>query len=385
MTYDTEAHHQDNKIIQGMTEKLYKLRGIECQKCDMNKKYNKAKPLLSSVTKDLLKHLNFVVHRTLWEELHDRMVYYYTWQNEKSRSKRIPFFRNTLHNEVVPEWLSVKKKIKGPLLHFDTHDDMDIVENAKNKCLSQKEIKKGACGFINHPVTCMLWTKNVDKVIWCMPKWVYDNDACYDQVLAIKGKDMRYLRSSEQKKDKFLCVGTTEIVKDINFESYNFSHPFVFCRQHTQTQKQWDKLSTKIEKYYILDIDLDFFSCNGEKVSKTVYMRDFTDLCSTGRVSGLPPLINPREERRSKQGADIIKDLEKEAKMIQKRVQVFINGIKYLKRKGKIPCIINISDSAASFFSGKTKRAVVTNSYCPKYFVPYIHSLLIPELLKISN
>ena len=53
--------------------------------------------------------------------------------------------------------------------------------------------------------------------------------------------------------------------------------------------------------------------------------------------------------------------------------------------KGMTPSVIDISDSTMSLFSGHFDGALFTNEYCPKYFVPYIHSLLITGLVKIYS
>lgn len=385
MSYITESQHDGNIIIQKITNKLYNLRIIEHSRFTLSYKYKKAKPVLNEVIKELMMFLDFIVHRKLWEELHDRNAFYYEYLNDITKKHKIPFFIHTLHNQVVPDWLAVQNKIKGPLLHFDTHDDMDVVVNAKNTCLNIKEIKNGACGMINHPVTCMVWIGHVDKVVWCMPKWVYDNDNKFEQALVINGKDMFYIRDNEQPKDEYIMTDTTKIVSKnkLNSSLYDFYKSFILYRKHVIDMKGWKYLNTIIDKYYILDIDLDFFACEGEKLTKKEYFKYFGDLCSIGRISGYPNLLTPRDERDNYESKVLNKLLNKEANLIYKRITDFLNGVKFLKSKGKIPCMINISDSAASFFSGLNSRAVITNSYCPKYLVPFIHFYLITGLNKI--
>ena len=67
----------------------------------------------------------------------------------------MPLFRVTLHNEMIVWWIKAKNidKLKGPLIHFDTHDDMGEPGSTDNLLLSDGSldtdgIMKGACGQI---------------------------------------------------------------------------------------------------------------------------------------------------------------------------------------------------------------------------------------------
>lgn len=394
--YETESNYKHNEILQNITIKMYKLRIIESQKKSLKYKFKIANPILKNIFNKLLKINNYVVYRRLWDELHDRQAFYYDYCNRqmfKKKSKKCPLFRHTLHNQVVPDWLKFFKKNKHtqlPILHFDTHDDMNIIENVNKSCLDLKEINKGACGLINHPITCMIWIGQVDNVIWCIPKWVYDNNISLEQALVIKNKSgirsMMYIRDDTQPVDKYILPYTTKIVNKnkMNSEFYDFYKEFKFNRYHITNN--WSKLNKIINKNskYILDIDLDFFCCEGSKLDKSEYKKTFGDLSSTGRISIFPNFSNPRNELENPDAIKINKKILKEIKLIDNRIKIFLNGIKYLKSRGKTPCIINISDSTASLFSGMNERAVLTNSYCPKYLVPYINNKLINGLKKLK-
>lgn len=392
---ETEASDEYNKGISEMVDILYYLRKIEFSSQSMSVKYEKARFLLNKVTKLLTSKNNFVVYRTLWEELHDRMVYYYDYLNKENIKQPIPLFRETLHNEIVKWWLRCKKRgiLKGSLVHFDTHDDMGLPDNPKqlmknNGKLNEQGVRQGACGKIFWPITCMLLSKGIDHVIWAMPKWVYDDNAEFSQVLVWENDgEMSYLRHPKQKKDKFRIKPDIRIASKYeldNPENFKFFHTHRLNRLKVNTSSGWKKLATIInDSRFVLDIDLDFFVCNGDKHSLSSYMKDFDDLESDGRIHGMPGIVTPRESYSDENSKKYIRNLNKEMTAIIKRINIFLDGLITLKKLGIIPCCISISDSTTSFFSGNSERAVLTNQYTPKYFVPILHKMLISGMRRI--
>lgn len=387
----TEANDEYNNGIGIIVSELYNLRKIEHSNIPISKKYSKAKPIIKRVTKKLIDVHNYVSFRPMWEELHDRMVYYYEYLNNINLNKSMPLFRETLHNEVVKWWLRCKSKGKlaSTLLHFDTHDDMGLPSTSKyllkNGNLCEKGVKDGACGQIYWPVTCILLSKSIDHVIWCTPKWVYDNDGSYEQTLICDKKtdEFLYLRDKKQPKDNYLLENSVLIVDDItdNKKKYKFYFSHKLDRIKSYNQKGWNKLRKAIDNNkFVLDIDLDFFVTNGDKVSRKEYKDNFNDIESTGRVHGLPGIVVPRTMYNDSYSIKIIKKLNKEVELIHERIEIFLKGLKKLKDKNIIPSCINISDSTTSFLSGDISKAVFTNQYTPKYFVPILYNLLIEGL-----
>ena len=390
----TEHTDEYNKGVKPIIETLYQLRCIECSRNEMSKKYKKAQPLLDSVLEKLMTRNDFLLFRPMWDELHDRMVYYYDYLNKRNLSNNIPLFCTTLHNEAVKWWLEAKKrnKFSGTLIHFDTHDDMGLPDTSEyllknGKTLNENGIIKGACGQIYWPVTCILLSKQVDHVIWALPKWVYDDDKGFNQVLVCQGDSIEYLRSKKEEKDKFRLDGDVSVVdeEDLNPTLYTFYHPHKLNRLKLATKTGWRKLEKIMTtNNFVLDIDLDFFVTNGDKVSLTRYRKDFMDLESTGRVHGLPGKTNPRTLYDDDKGRSFAKQLKAEVKLIKKRVEIFLNGLEMLKDNGIKPSCINLSDSTCSLFSWNYKRAVFTNEYTPKYYVPFLHKLLLDGFKKLG-
>ena len=395
MHMHTEASAKYNKDVSTIVSKLYSLRCIECSKKSMKKKYTKASPLLKKITQELMDKNNYLLYRPMWEDLHDRMVYYYDYLNRENLQKSIPLFRETLHNDVVKWWLECKAigKLGSTLIHFDTHDDMGLPSSSKYLLhkgkLYEQGVKEGACGQIYWPITCILLSKAIDHVIWSTPKWIYDDDNGFDQTLVCwkEEDDFSYIRGKDQKSDKFRLKEDVMLMSKKDMEDLDqdckFRHDHRFDRVKTWGKRGWNKLENIIEGKFILDVDLDFFVTNGDKVSMTEYKHNFNDIESYGRVHTTPGITTPRAVYDDPHSEKVIKLLNKEAKLIKKRVDKFLDGLRQLKNKGLMPSCIDISDSAPSFFSGNTERAVFTNEYTPKYFVPYIHMIFIQGLHEI--
>lgn len=389
---ETEATDKYNKGLSEITDMLYSLRRVEFSSQSAVAKYNEAYPLIRSVTSLLAAKKNFLLFRPMWEELHDRMVYYYDFLNKENLDQKIPLFRDTLHNELVKWWLKCKKCSSHTLIHFDTHDDMGLPNDPyqvlkKDGTLNEDGISKGSCGKIFWPVTCMLLSKGVNHVIWAMPKWAYDDNAGFDQVLVQDGQGLIYLRDPGQKTDKFRIAGDVEIAEKGVLEKkskFKFYHPHRLDRMHMHTAASWKKLGSAIKgPGFILDIDLDYFVCNGDKYPLAEYKKDFDDLESDGRVHGVPGAVTPRTVYSDDVGKQYVKNLNNEMSSIKKRIDTFLSGLYALQKMGLAPSCISISDSTPSFFSGNSLRAVFTNQYTPKYFVPIIHTLLIAGLREI--
>lgn len=402
MNDPSEALSEYNIHIQPIVRVLYELREIEHSRYSMTQKFRKARPLLDTTLNMLCKYRDFLLHRPLWNDLHDRMVYYYEYLNHENLNKcSMPLFRTTLHNDVVKWWVNMIKhnKLRGPLLHFDTHDDMQIPKNVgelltKNGNLSHLAIKRGLCSKINYPVTCLLMTKKVSHVFWCMPEWVYDDDLSVNQYVSVCRKkinkigcdrsELIYLRSSKEKKDKYLLKDDVKVVNPKtmeNKENFLLLHPFKFDRVHTEKKSDFNKIGYKINdssKYFILDIDLDYFVTNGDNVPREIYKKYFNDLESYYRVHEDPGIRNPQELYAEPKALKIKKALDKELREIEKRIDIFLSGLKILKNKYRlVPSSINFSDSTPSLLSADHSNAVMSNHYAPKYFVPFLHSKVI--------
>ena len=166
-----ENNKQINKKVRKCIENLYYLRTIEANhSLKLSEKLSIASPIIKNIQNILIKIHDFLLYRPLWEELHDRMVYYYEYQNQQNLNNKIPLFRAVIHHNAVIWWLKSSEinKLHGPLIHFDTHDDMGsppnvdcILRDLKNKNNLLSSLDK-TCSAIHLPVSCILLTKLVN-------------------------------------------------------------------------------------------------------------------------------------------------------------------------------------------------------------------------------
>ena len=75
-------------------------------------------------------------------------------------------------------------------------------------------------------------------------------------------------------------------------------------------------------------------------------------------------------------------ELQGEWSKIEKRISSFLDGIRVLKKNGKTPSLISISDSTGSDFADE-KDFSFGNEYTPRIFALLIHFKITDGLSKI--
>ena len=157
-----------------------------------------------------------------------------------------------------------------------------------------------------------------------------------------------------------------------------------------QTGKDSNKkiVSNLVEEFgntYILDIDIDYFVCNGQKLKRKVYYNDQYDVSSTNRTNTI--IINENSPRdfyyESKELIKFQKELTKEIQLVNKRINKFLSLIKSLKNKGCTPSHISICDSTNIEFSMCKNCNSLSNGYVPTNLALIVHDKVFKGLKDI--
>ena len=140
---------------------------------------------------------------------------------------------------------------------------------------------------------------------------------------------------------------------------------------------------------YILDIDLDYFVCNGSKiVDFDDYFEDPFDVQSFYRTEKI--YFNqdiPRETTDIKSAAfkKYNNNLNKEIQNINKRIKDFLHLIKSLKKDGLTPSLISICDSTNIMFQDCQTCNSISNGYVPDNLALLVHYKIFEGLQKLFN
>ena len=162
-------------------------------------------------------------------------------------------------------------------------------------------------------------------------------------------------------------------------------------RHYVRTRIEKSNQFVQLRKYielsdsdgdYILDIDLDYFVCNGQPLRRHEYFKQHGyDVQSTKRVAEKEFIEYPRgqflEDRAYTKYRRVFMD---EVSLIRKRITKFFKCLKYLKKHRLIPRLITISDSTSAEFTACIGCPSVSNNYVPKQLVLYVHTKIIDGL-----
>jgi len=382
--------HLDDFIIE-FSDNIIELTKIEFS--DTSSQYSKEHyDIFNSLFQTLLKRKKYAFDFNLWKELYYHSIFFYPTINKIGD---IPTVLVTKHNHILPFYMKHNiGNIDTTFLHFDTHPDMNIVKNSinlpeynskyletKNKAYIDKA--ENIVWDIGAAISGVILTTGIQNYIWAMPEWIPDP----------------YLKTTyflHENKNTIGLYSNDPKIEDNNLVDLTYTNRF---KNMDKSEKNYIKLQTGKENNskiitnllkeftheYVLDIDLDYFVCNGEKLKKKPYFKDQYDVSSTNRTQTIIfNQDNPRDfYYKSDELIKFQSELDKEVKLIKQRIKKFLTLINQLKNKGVIPSHISICDSTNIEFNLCRKCNSLSNGYVPRNLALIVHYNVVNGLKKI--
>lgn len=342
--------------------------------------------LFNKLLKQLTKRKLFVQDQDLWVELYKKALPLY---NERRDIAGIPATLVTKHNNVLPFYMK-QQFVDMTILHFDTHSDLNSVKGSSELPMLLSAYKTSGevsnidkaqeiVWDIGAAVSGVLFTTGIRDVVWCMPSWVPDKQLSLEYFIKTGKRDMT------------LCT-EVDVSRLHNMDEWSTN------KHKNQEKKMFSKLQTgrltkkglrnliqslNDKREYILDIDLDYFVCNGQGFSNK-YWKESYDLQSHYRTEFLE--FNqqiPRNKLDASTLKPYVHKVNRELHFVNKRIKQFLKLVKYLKHKGHVPSAISVCDSANTLFSDCEACNSLTNGYVPNNLALYVHSKVLSGLEKV--
>lgn len=340
--------------------------------------------------KQLFTRKKYAIDQSLWKELYLTSLQFY----KSKKISNIPTNIVTKHNHIIPFYMQHKIHTKlDTLVHFDSHLDQNPIKNSKllpklyeNYLINQNseylDKTQEIVWDIGAANSGILHSTGIRDFIWAMPTWL--PDAQIEVPFTIKNGN--YITTDSYINNNEFSI-VDKFAKDKQIKLF----------QKIQTGKIYNNTFTKLKqsiekngKTYFLDIDLDYFVCNGKKFNKSYWKESF-DLESFYRTKYLDfnQDIPRYKYEDTRELGTYSKKLEFEITQINKRIRYFLKIIRQLKRNGLVPSLISICDSTNIEFNNcenlNKNCNSISNNYCPENIVLFVHTRVFDGLNKIFN
>jgi hypothetical protein len=375
-------------FIVDFSSKISELKKFEAKnECYTQEHYK----IFNSLFQTLSQRKKYAFDIRLWEELYYHSIYFYPKINKIGSIQTVLV---TKHNHILPFYMKHNiGKLDTSFLHFDTHPDMNTIKNnidlpTLNEKLEKKDIEyidkaQDIVWDIGAAISGVIITTGIQNYVWAMPKWIPDPNLKTTYFIKDNKNTINLYTNDIKMKDDDL-VDLTYLNKYKNQDKKEKN----YIKIQTGNDSNKKIVSNLVEEFgntYILDIDLDYFVCNGQKLKRKVYYNDQYDVSSTNRTNTI--IINENSPRdfyyESKELIKFQKELTKEIQLINKRINKFLSLIKSLKNKGCTPTHISICDSTNIEFSMCKKCNSLSNGYVPTNLALIVHDKVFKGLKDI--
>jgi len=371
-----------DEFINKFSHKINDLIKYEYNKNRLNT--NKHHLLFNDLLYTLFKRKQYALDHDCWTELYLRSLCFYKYKNKIGN---IPLVLVTKHNEILPFYFEQKiHKNTNTFVHWDTHPDFNGADQSIQLPKLYKEYLKTNNKDTINKALHIIWdigaassgvffATGIRDTIWNMPSWVPDKEI-----------NINYFFKDSKK----------EIILNTDSKDLKNMEEFTNTKHNDEIQKTYTKIQTgKLSKnglklmieniskngnQYILDIDLDYFVCNGKQFNKKYWKYSF-DLSSEHRTKltdfnynlprGFDEYSSPND---NKELIRLEKEFKLEVKLINRRIVHFLNVLKYLKKKGYTPSHISVCDSTNVHFSGCQTCNSISNNYVPLNLALFVHT-----------
>lgn len=337
--------------------------------------------LLKALTDQLLRRKDFVKDGDMWRELYFRSIYQYP----HTGCVRTPVCASvTKHNHVVKFYMQEMHRVPGDavLVHFDSHADTNSIPGsaalpslyAANTEKAQQQAQD-LVWDIGAAVSGVLQATGARPFVWCRPQWIPDPDFRTEYWIGGGSATLSMSAVAPPKQDRARTKalgGAFTLVKRkpagtpaYPYAEINMSRPSADARL----------LECIPGGSFILDVDLDFFVCNGKQLEPS-YWKEAYDVASSHRVGRRELIENPRDVflKSGKEYLEYSRAVGREIRLIDGRLAAFSRTLRFLKRNGKRPVLLTISDSTGAEFTSCRDCATACNAYVPVHLALWVHT-----------
>lgn len=357
--YNCNRLDLDHHIVQ-LNNNFNKLKCLEYSGIGtLEEKYNYSRDIFISLYKKFYKEKKYgdnslVIYQEFMKDLYIRNVYYYPVFNKLNCRNKIPIYNYVKnHNCIIP---LLQRKIKAPLLHFDTHPDHsdfahydEYTELLKQPKLDYKKILELTFDIACFSILYFYYSKK--DFIWITGDWVLEGKDFSIQDIVVK--------RIEGNRGEFFDV------KKKTKDSMKFINGSLKCG--------FEIFTKHLNEDFVLSVDLDYFCSNG---SLDVDEDDDVDYGSFDRTRYMTEFESPYYYF-SKNSGPVYKkyllNVKKEYKLINnrfRRFKFFLLNIK--NNKNLKPKIVVLCDSSTVNISKDPNSISLTNDFTPQHIILYI-------------